>query len=382
MAIQLIGVGAAANDGTGDQARTAFTKVNANFTELYAGAGSIPIDALPDGSGNVLYSDIAAIENDPTGTKVNEKVTLQQFCLAGLKAPQGTLVTVAMADAVAGATVGGALKIATGAGNGANGGDLTITTGNATGASGKAGVITITGGTGVTGGAPTTWAWTASKGGLTGAGSTWTIKAGPGGATSGAGGQMNLQGGAPIDGNGGAVGITGAGAATTTSTSRNGGGVSIACGASVLAGTGGSYATTGGQGGTTGVGGSCSFIAGTGGSTSGNGGGVSFTGGASASGNGGDVTFTPGATLGGGANGVIKLQDSAATTVLTVDVGKATLSAPVIGPGYTVATLPAGVQYARAFVNDALAPVFGAAVAGGGAVTVPVYYTGAAWFVG
>jgi hypothetical protein len=52
-------------------------------------------------------------------------------------------------------------------------------------------------------------------------------------------------------------------------------------------------------------------------------------------------------------------------------------------PVFTVATLPAGaVAGNRAFVSDALAPVFGAAVAAGGAVTVPVYYTGAAWFVG
>jgi hypothetical protein len=49
---------------------------------------------------------------------------------------------------------------------------------------------------------------------------------------------------------------------------------------------------------------------------------------------------------------------------------------------FTVATLPAGVQGMRTMVTDALAPAFGAAVAGGGAVTIPVYYTGAAWFVG
>jgi len=36
MAQQTINVGAAINDGTGDPARTAFTKCNANFTELYA----------------------------------------------------------------------------------------------------------------------------------------------------------------------------------------------------------------------------------------------------------------------------------------------------------------------------------------------------------
>ena len=46
------------------------------------------------------------------------------------------------------------------------------------------------------------------------------------------------------------------------------------------------------------------------------------------------------------------------------------------------ASLPTGAAGMRAFVNNALAPVFGAAVAGGGAVTVPVYYDGAAWNVG
>lgn len=49
---------------------------------------------------------------------------------------------------------------------------------------------------------------------------------------------------------------------------------------------------------------------------------------------------------------------------------------------YTVATLPAAVAGDVAMATDALAPAFGAAVAGGGAAIVPVYYTGAAWFVG
>jgi hypothetical protein len=54
-------------------------------------------------------------------------------------------------------------------------------------------------------------------------------------------------------------------------------------------------------------------------------------------------------------------------------------------PGVTVANLPAAATAgagARSFVTDALAPVFGSAVTGGGAVNVPVYSTGAAWFVG
>lgn len=47
--------------------------------------------------------------------------------------------------------------------------------------------------------------------------------------------------------------------------------------------------------------------------------------------------------------------------------------------GYTVATLPAGTVGQRAYVTDAFAPAYGVAVAGGGAVTIPVFYNGAAW---
>lgn len=39
MAQQVINIGSAPNDGTGDQLRTAFDKCNDNFTELYAGSG-------------------------------------------------------------------------------------------------------------------------------------------------------------------------------------------------------------------------------------------------------------------------------------------------------------------------------------------------------
>jgi len=52
---------------------------------------------------------------------------------------------------------------------------------------------------------------------------------------------------------------------------------------------------------------------------------------------------------------------------------------------YTVATLPSAVTSgtgARAFVTDALAPVFGSTVATGGAVAVPVYSDGTNWKVG
>lgn len=64
-----------------------------------------------------------------------------------------------------------------------------------------------------------------------------------------------------------------------------------------------------------------------------------------------------------------------------VSIGSA--NRPVKFPVVTVATLPAAPGAgSRMFVSDALTPTPGAAVAGGGAVTVPVYYTGVAWFVG
>ena len=54
-------------------------------------------------------------------------------------------------------------------------------------------------------------------------------------------------------------------------------------------------------------------------------------------------------------------------------------------PPVAVGSLPVAATAgagARAFVNDASAPVFGTAVSGGGAVLVPVYCTGSAWNVG
>jgi hypothetical protein len=62
-------------------------------------------------------------------------------------------------------------------------------------------------------------------------------------------------------------------------------------------------------------------------------------------------------------------------------------SSDVLPPlkNYTVATLPSAVTAgvgARSFVTNALTPVFGATVVGGGAVAVPVYSDGTNWRVG
>ena len=51
--------------------------------------------------------------------------------------------------------------------------------------------------------------------------------------------------------------------------------------------------------------------------------------------------------------------------------------------GYTVSTLPtAGTVGRRTHVTNALTPVFGSTVVGGGAVLVPVFDTGTNWIVG
>ena len=43
MAQQIINVGTAPNDGTGDTLKTSFTKANANFTELYSLSGGLVV---------------------------------------------------------------------------------------------------------------------------------------------------------------------------------------------------------------------------------------------------------------------------------------------------------------------------------------------------
>jgi hypothetical protein len=62
-------------------------------------------------------------------------------------------------------------------------------------------------------------------------------------------------------------------------------------------------------------------------------------------------------------------------------VAQLQVSGPIRTTGYTVATLPAGTVGMRTYVTDALAPSFGVAVAGSGAVTIPVFYDGANWIV-
>ena len=90
----------------------------------------------------------------------------------------------------------------------------------------------------------------------------------------------------------------------------------------------------------------------------------------------GTVTSSGNLTLGGTLSGVsLTTQVSGILPVANGGTGS--------GVAYTVATLPtAGTQGRRAWVTNALAPTFGAAPVGGGAVVIPVFDNGTAWIVG
>lgn len=61
MAQQVINVGAAPNDGTGDPLRTAYQKCNTNFSELYSRAQITPpttsVGSIGDAAGMYAYDN-------------------------------------------------------------------------------------------------------------------------------------------------------------------------------------------------------------------------------------------------------------------------------------------------------------------------------------
>ena len=92
---------------------------------------------------------------------------------------------------------------------------------------------------------------------------------------------------------------------------------------------------------------------------------------------GGLVAFGNSNSAGAANNGAMTLNMSTGAVTMGALTSTSTKVVPV-----AVASLPAGAAGMRAFVNNALAPVFGAAVAGGGAVTIPVFHDGVSWKVG
>lgn len=65
MTQQVINTGAAPNDGAGDPLRTAFTKTNNNFTELYAGTGAA---GIANGTSNVVIQSNSSVYLSVAGT--------------------------------------------------------------------------------------------------------------------------------------------------------------------------------------------------------------------------------------------------------------------------------------------------------------------------
>lgn len=80
MTYQAVGIGSAANDGTGDPLRTAFTKVNANFVELYTAATVTAAGIV----------ELATTAETTTGTDTTRAVTP-----AGVKAALDALIAAA-----------------------------------------------------------------------------------------------------------------------------------------------------------------------------------------------------------------------------------------------------------------------------------------------
>ena len=131
MAQQTINIGAVANDGTGDQLRTAFDKVNDNFVEIYTELGGTSLSNInisgntiatdntngnltlaPNGTGTIVLAN--AVTASSTVAVTGATVVNGGFAAAGAS---GTFITFGAADAtptVAGGNLfksGGAVTI-------------------------------------------------------------------------------------------------------------------------------------------------------------------------------------------------------------------------------------------------------------------------------
>ena len=91
MSKQIINLGTGSNSGTGDGIRTAFTKVNSNFTELYNSVAAIPAAQVP--SDWNASSGLSQILNKPSIPAAYTLPTASTTVLGGVKV-DGTTVTI------------------------------------------------------------------------------------------------------------------------------------------------------------------------------------------------------------------------------------------------------------------------------------------------
>lgn len=80
-----------------------------------------------------------------------------------------------------------------------------------------------------------------------------------------------------------------------------------------------------------------------------------------------------------GATGATGSQGAAGVAGATGAQGIAGTNGSVRLTGYTVATLPTGIQGDKAFVTNALVPIYMVTVAGGGGVVTEVFHNGTNW---
>lgn len=97
MAQQLITVGNIAGDGTGDQLRDAFTKINENFAELYSGniqvtAANIQVYTVAGRTGNIALTvnDVAqAAAKSYVNTAIASNVAILNNAISSINADIG-----------------------------------------------------------------------------------------------------------------------------------------------------------------------------------------------------------------------------------------------------------------------------------------------------
>ena len=75
MAIQTVKTGAAVNDGTGDDARTAFTKINSNFTNTTHAASRL----VGEAAGNVMQVGAFGMGANATNSQITDEKTFDAF---------------------------------------------------------------------------------------------------------------------------------------------------------------------------------------------------------------------------------------------------------------------------------------------------------------
>ena len=124
MAYQTVNTGSSANDGTGDQLRTAFDKINDNFSEVYAELGGTSLSNVsitantistddangsltiaPNGSGTIILANAVSASSN---VSVTGKLTVANA--AAFSGPANTFVTFGAADATPSVATGNLFK--------------------------------------------------------------------------------------------------------------------------------------------------------------------------------------------------------------------------------------------------------------------------------